>query len=426
MDKQNLAELKQKLDARDRNERLTALKAIKAAAPEKPESSGITNNHVHSTYSFSPYAPARIVYEAEQNGLEIVGIMDHDSISGAREFIQAGEIIGLTTTVGFEIRSDWSDTPFKDKRINNPDQAGCAYMCVHGVPHQKIDAVEAFLSDVVTARNQRNREMVAKINGLVPDITLSFEDDVVPISMLHEGGSITERHILYALALKMIEKHGKGKGLVTYFKDVLGLLLSAKQENVLLDEAYTYYAYDVLNLLKGSFVSKIYIPAKPPEIPPIKKLAAFCREIGAVLGYAYLGDVTASPTGDKKAQVFEDAYLDELFGYLEELGIQAVAYMPSRNTLEQLERVMALCKKHGFFQISGEDINQPRQSFICEQLKQPEFSHLVEAAWALVGHENEGTKDISRGMFYGAQKDILLSEKLPVFAQYGRQAAPNR
>ncbi len=421
-----MTDLKQKLNSRDKNERLDALRAIKAAETKKTDSAGITNNHVHSTYSFSPYAPARIAYEADQNGLDIVGIMDHDSISGAKEFIEAGKIIGITTTVGFEIRTDWSDTPFKDKRINNPDQIGCAYMCVHGIPHQKIDEVVAFLTDVVAARNQRNREMVTRINGLVPDITLSFEDDVVPLSMLDDGGSITERHILFALAHKMIEKYGKGRPLVDYFKNVVGMAISAKQEAVLMDEAYEYYAYDILNLLKGSFVSQIYIPAKPPEIPPIKKLAQFCMEIGAVLGYAYLGDVTASPTGDKKAQIFEDAYLDELFDYLKELGIQAVAYMPSRNTLEQLQRVMALCKKHDFFEISGEDINQPRQSFICEQLKQPEFAHLVQAAWALVGHENEASKDITRGMFMGAQKDIPLSEKLPVFEQYGRQAKPKR
>ena len=74
-----------------------------------------------------PYSPARIVYEAYQNGLDIVGIMDHDSIGGAEEFIEAGKIFGLTTTVGFEIRTDWSDTPFKDRRLNNPDQIGCAY-----------------------------------------------------------------------------------------------------------------------------------------------------------------------------------------------------------------------------------------------------------------------------------------------------------
>ena len=55
-----------------------------------------------------------------------------------------------------------------------------------------------------------------------------------------------------------------------------------------------------------------------------------------------------------------------LFVKLKEFGFDAVTFMPSRNTPEQLDRVMALCREHGFFMISGEDINQPRQSFICK------------------------------------------------------------
>ena len=110
--------------------------------------------------------------------------------------------------------------------------------------------------------------MVARINALSPDMTLSFEDDVVPISMLSEGGSITERHILFAFAEKLIEKHGKGQPLIDYLNETFGLSVSQSQRAMLMDEAYEYYAYDLLNVLKGSFVSKIYVPAAPPELPP--------------------------------------------------------------------------------------------------------------------------------------------------------------
>ena len=61
--------------------------------------------------------------------------------------------------------------------------------------------------------------------------------------------------------------------------------------------------------------------------------------------------------------------------------------MPSRNTSAQLERLMGLCDKYGFTQISGEDINSSRQSFICKELEKPEFRHLVDAAWMLVNRE---------------------------------------
>ncbi len=418
----DLTEIKMRLDSPNKSERMAAIEEVNRLAKSERKRSGMTNNHVHSTYSFSPYTPARIVYEAQQNDLDIVGIMDHDAIGGAKEFIAAGKAFGIATTIGFEIRTDWSNTPFSDRRLNNPDQIGCAYMCVHGVPHTSIDRTAAFLKGVVSARNARNRKMVARINERIPDIHISFDEDVIPLSMFSEGGSITERHILFALANKMIEEQGKGEPLIGYLQKALGLTLSSQQRAGLLDTEYDYYAFDVLNILKGNFVSQIFIPAEPPETPPISDVVEFCREIGAILSYAYLGDVTASPTGDKKAQVFEDAYLDELFAYLADLGVQAIAYMPTRNTEAQIRRIMTLCDRYGFFQISGEDINQPRQSFICEQLKEPMFSHLVEAAWALVGHESKATQNLEDGMFADRQKGRTLDIKTSEYAAFGRDS----
>jgi hypothetical protein len=48
---------------------------------------------------------------------------------------------------------------------------------------------------------------------------------------------------------------------------------------------------------------------------------------------------------------------------------------------------MGLCGEYGFTQISGEDINSSRQSFICKELAEPMFHHLVDAAWKLVKQE---------------------------------------
>jgi hypothetical protein len=115
---------------------------------------------------------------------------------------------------------------------------------------------------------------------------------------------------------------------------------------------------------------------------------------GGIAAYAYLGDVGNSVTGDKKAQKFEDDYLDELIEVLKECGFDAITYMPTRNTRPQLDRLMALCQTHGFFQISGEDINSPRQSFRCKALDDPAFGHLIEATYTLIGYENMASQDM--------------------------------
>ena len=152
----------------------------------------------------------------------------------------------------------------------------------------------------------------------------------------------------------------------------------------------------------------------------ISDFVALANRVGGIAAYAYLGDVGESPTGDKAAQKFEDDYLDLLFETLHTLGFNAVTYMPSRNTKEQLDRVMKLCAEHGFFQISGEDINSPRQSFVCPAMEP--YTHLYSATWALIGHELAASEDISKGMF--SEKVVkempALSDRIEYFAKIGK------
>jgi len=384
--------------------RLAALKSlfemIKKGEIEDAKTGMDVNNHIHTTYSFSPYSPSKAVWMAYMAGLKTAGIMDHDSLSGAKEFIKAGEIAGMLVTVGVECRADMSATKLNGKRINNPDQKSIAYMAMHGVPHQNIDFVVDFFKPYVEKRNIRNVRMIENINKLTAHvgIKLDFENDVVPLSNFNCGGSITERHLLYALSKKIVQRFGKGIAVVNFLKNDMNINISSKIEAFLSDENNMSYEYDLLGALKSDMVEKFYIDATD-ECPKVKDVLAFSEKIGAISAYAYLGDVGNSATGDKKTQKFEDDYLDELFEQLKELGYRAVTYMPSRNTMEQLRRVRTLCDINNLFQISGEDINSPRQSFICEAQRNPEFSNLYDATMALIAHETKATKNISEGLF---------------------------
>jgi hypothetical protein len=151
-------------------------------------------------------------------------------------------------------------------------------------------------------------------------------------------------------------------------------------------------------VLKSDLVERFYVNATD-ECPPVADVADFAARNGIILAYAYLGDITDSVTGDKKAQTFEDGYLDELMGILKQTGFQAITYMPSRNTRAQLVRLREQCDRHAFFQISGEDINQPRQAFVCTAMRDPFFANLYDAAWALIGHEQQASQDLAQGMF---------------------------
>lgn len=375
------------LNAKSSPDRLDALKQAVQTANMPPVVDRYINNHIHTSYSFSPYSPAAAVYAARAEGLATAGIVDHDSMGGAKEFIAAGDIVGMPVTVGFECRVSMAGSPFAHIRTNNPDQKGVSYVVVHGVPHAMIDRVQEFFAPLRAFRNERNKKMTDGINALLSPfgISLDFERDILPLSMYSDGGTVTERHLMMALARMVIQTSGRGKGVISLLSQC-GVSLSGSQKAMMADAENMFYEYDLLGILKSSFIPKIYIDAAD-ECPSLRDVVALAAEIGGIFCYSYLGDVGESPTGDKKAQKFEDEYLDELVKYLYREGVRAMTYMPTRNTKEQIVRLRALCSKYGMFQVSGEDINSPRQSFICRAMDDPMFSDLIDSTWALIKHE---------------------------------------
>jgi len=347
-----------RLNAPSPQERLENLAEEARKADFPPINPRYINNHIHTFYSFSPYSPAAAVYAARAEGLCTAGIVDHDSMGGAEEFIEAGRILGLPVTVGVEARVSMAGTPFERLRTNNPDQLGISYMVLHAVPHQSIPLVQEYFVPLREARNRRNRQMTEGIRRL-SGLEIDFDRDVLPLSMFHDGGGVTERHLMQALA--RAENPGR---------------------EMLLE-------YDRIGELKKDFIPRVYVDATE-ECPPIRDYIAFAEKTGGILAYAYLGDVTQSVTGDKKAQAFEDKHLDLLFETINALGIRAVTYMPTRNTDEQLARVRKLCDQYGMMQISGEDINSPRQRFVIEKMKEERFNNLIDSTWQLIKHENGG------------------------------------
>ena len=405
-------------------ERLDALREYVWSATF-PKSTGEVNNHIHTVYSFSPYTPAMAALKAREAGLEVAGSVDHDSIGGAEEMLEACDILGLGGVVGFELRVSFAGTPFATKKINNPDSIGVAYMTIQAIDVKCIPEVKRFLTPIREARKERTRRMTEKVNkelgirnyelgipnsSSVPSCLcekkdlkvslteaqrhggekdgelgfLDFERDVLGRSMFAEDGEVTERHLLAAVAEKLIECYGKGAALLEGLTKNFGIVPSPKVATMLADSNNPHLLFDVLGVLKSSLLEQVFEQPGTDECIPVAEALAFAKRIGAVSAYAYLGDVGESPTGDKKAEKFEDDFIEPLFEELKRMGFDAVAYMPPRNTLDQLLRVQALCKQNGLMEISGVDINSSRQSFNCPEVLKPEFRHLVDTTWELV------------------------------------------
>ncbi|GHT99766.1 hypothetical protein FACS1894142_7670 [Spirochaetia bacterium] len=419
----------------DKNERLAALTGLEAQNPVPPKTGvgkGEINNHIHTIYSFSPYTPSMAAFKAREAGLEAAGSVDHDSIAAAEELIAACAELGIGGCVGFEVRVSFKigaggkPGPFADRKINNPDSEGLVYMTVQGIPKPKIPLVREFLKPIQAERLIRSKAMTQSANAILSGAGLKaidFERDVRDRSKYAEGGEVTERHILAAVVEKLIARYGKGDTLVKGLDACLDLRLSPKTAGPLGDPENPHYLFDLLGILKSGFLSRIFIQPGEKECIPAQDVCAFARSIGAIPAYAYLGDVGESPTGDKKAEKFEDAFIEPLFDELVRLGYQAVTYMPPRNTPDQLRRVRRLCAERGFMEISGVDINSSRQSFNCPEVLQPEFRHLLDTTWALIAHERLGSADPALGLF-SPQNPLAgesLEKRLAAYGAFGKK-----
>lgn len=414
------------LNAASKEKRLATLSDLIATETVKPRfRDNDANNHIHTIYSFSPYSPTKAAYMAYSAGLTSAGIMDHDSLSGAEEFKSAARILGIGATCGVEVRAK-----FKKGfgRINHPDQEDCVYMAAHGVPKQIIKLFNNHLAFYRQKRNERNAKMCELITAKYGKfgVTLDFMKDVYPLSCGKEGGSVTERHLLFALAKKLENKFGRTTDLLSFLVADLNLGVSDKIKSYLTDFENPHFLYDLLGVLKAD--TKFFYIEADEELPDCAEFVKLVKSYGAIPAYAYLGDVGESVTGDKKAQKFEDDFLPELMEELAKTGFLAVAYMPTRNSAAQLNRLMEFCRGYGFFEISGEDINSPRQKFACAALGYSEYSHLIDSTWALIGHEAiSSEKGLNYGMFSAdsVKETPNLSKRIEKFAAIGR-ATVNR
>ncbi|GHV04653.1 hypothetical protein FACS189485_10460 [Spirochaetia bacterium] len=414
----------------DPQERLRGLGELVKQHPAKPAGAGEVNNHIHTIYSFSPYTPSMAALMARDAGLLAAGSVDHDSAGAAEEMIAACAILGIGGCTGFEVRvsfkkgPDGKPGPFAEKKINNPDSTGLAYMTVQGIPAPALPRVRDFLAPIRKERLARTSEMTESANAILHEAGLpeiDFQHDVIDKSMYNHDGEVTERHLLAAAAEKLITQYGKGPG-INEKLGLFGVSPPAKIAQSLSDPENPHYLYDLLGILKSGFLSRIFIQPGDTECINAKEVCAFADSIGAIPAYAYLGDIAESPTGDKKAEKFEDDYVEELFDELSRLGYRALTYMPPRNTLAQLRRVQRLCAERGFMEISGVDINSSRQSFNCPEILQDDFRHLLDTTWALIAHERLASVDSRFALFSPANPlyTLPLQQRLAAYALAGK------
>ncbi|MDD4003103.1 MAG: flippase-like domain-containing protein [Clostridia bacterium] len=417
-----------KLNSESSSDRLANLTVIKQIEREdrffvpQPREYDIKIS-LKTEYSCMPFKPSYLAYKLHEAGSQIAGIMDHETLAGAKEFFEACNILGIKCLIGVQAKTYISRNKKRNIRINNLNQKDIVNLCMTCIPYESIKKVDEWLKKYRDRRNERNRKMLDSINKKYKyyGITLDFEKDILPVSAYDEGGTVTEWHLIYALAQKMIERFGRGQILLRFLTSELSVTLTEKMKQHLLDVTDNkIYLYDLINILKTE-IKYFYIDANE-ECCSILEFIKMAKDTGSIVAYPYMGDIIHHVMGEYRVEKFEDSFLEELLSELKDLGVNAVTFEPSRLTDEQTLNIMKLCDKYELMQLSGETIYSVRQSFENYMLEDEKFEVLHNTAWALAGNVKAIENGKESGLFSPStiEKYPQLSTRIMIYSTLGK------
>jgi 3',5'-nucleoside bisphosphate phosphatase len=107
--------------------------------------------HTHSTFSDGSLTPEQLVEKAREVGLRAMALTDHDGTGGIGRFLAACARTGLCGIPGVEISADV--------------KRGTLHMLGYFIDHED-QALEGVLRRIRAGREERNREILEKLNRL--------------------------------------------------------------------------------------------------------------------------------------------------------------------------------------------------------------------------------------------------------------------
>ncbi|MFO7870476.1 MAG: hypothetical protein R6V03_03475 [Kiritimatiellia bacterium] len=365
--------------------RREALEELAGTLPRGPGSETANHNmHLHSFFSYNArgWSPSRIAWEARKAGLHAAGLCDFDVLDGLEEFLEAGRKLFLRAAVNIETRAFLAE--YADYEISSPGEPGVTYIMGAGFPRvpEKGSEQELQLNGYRESARSRNMEVIAAINGQLPDIAIDYENDVLPLT---PAGGATERHIVRAYINKAGNIFADISKREKYWAGVLGQDLSDTAK-LMKDE--TAFGEKVrARLVKRGGMG--YRKPSPRTFPPVGEFMKWTRACGAVPMVAWL-DGTSEGEKDGRA----------LLECAKSKGASALNIIPDRNwniadreecavKTENLRTIIETAEDMGFPVNIGTEMNKPGLPFVddleCEALS-PYRDIFLKGADIIVGH----------------------------------------
>jgi hypothetical protein len=414
------------LDSFDATERQEALDALIEGANDGtitlPPIGDQFNLHCHSFYSFNGYgySPSSLAWRGRAAGLCAMGLIDFDVLDGVDEFLNACNMLGLRYGAGLETRVFVSE--FAGDEINSPGEPGISYHIGAGFTSSTVAGKEGVLLRGLKAMAQQRTGMILeRVNTLLEEIALNFEEDVLPLT---PAGNATERHLCAAYHEKACTQFQNAEDIAQYWSKKLNM--SVEQIAKALNDPPVFQGILRGKTMKAGGIG--YVQAQGDEFPSLEAVNELILSNGAIPTFAFL-DGTSSG----------EAKMDDLLDCMTASGVAAITIIPERNwniadaavkerKLSNLAAFVQRTRARALPIFIGTEMNAYGQRFV-DKLDTPElrpyFSDFQEGMYILHAHT---TLQATAGMGYlsewAADNFASVRDKNRFFARFGKAFTP--
>lgn len=418
--------LEEQLDSFDSDARQEALEALlneaNAGNIPLPTTGDHFNLHCHSFFSFNGYgySPTGLAWRGRTAGLCGMGLIDFDVLDGVDEFLFVCSQLGLQSGAGLETRVFVRE--FAHDEINSPGEPGIAYHIGMGFVSGSVSGHDMqLLQQFKDMAQQRTQTIITRVNTLLDDIALDYEQDVLPLT---PSGNATERHVCAAYYTKALEQYPDKQACTAYWAEKLELPLD--KAAAALDDPPTLQGLVRAKTMKAGGVG--YVLAQQEAFPALDAVNRLILDNGAIPTFAFL-DGTSSG----------EARMDELFDVMTAAGAAAVNIIPDRNwniadpdvkalKLRHLDNFIVSARARDLPIFIGTEMNAHGQRFV-DDLDAPElrpyFDDFRSGLNILNGHT---LLQAHAGMGYlsdwAADAFASTADKNRFFALFGKSIIP--
>lgn len=366
------------------------LKLQKTNSELVPCQKNIIPIHFSSSKNYSLYSPTMCAYIAYRSGAYGVGVNDYITLSYMQEFKKACKILKLPYTSGFRVDC---------KPILNNDKT---ILYSYGIPIEKEKAYNEILQSIRNKKFESSLELIDKVNFNLNSQGIKVDKKLLVKESKKRGYLLTEKHIAKNLAEVIVKTFGKGKGLLDFIGEYMGIISCEGETRFLKESENMYFTEDLAKVIYLNYLK----PMVKEELMEVKDFISLNDSLGVISSYGL------------SVETFNEKELKKIAVKLKEYGFNCVTIRNKLLKEEEYIKIVKFFESYEMLTISLYGIGLPRQIVPTNEME-IEFKNSL----AIIGNAVSVACDSKDGLFKEetVSKCPNFAKRVDLFASIGRR-----